>query len=84
MEWALATPVVLWDGWPFFVRALMSIVHRSSNMWTLIGLGVAIAYVYSVVATIAPHLFPASFVEHGRVGVYFEAAAVISGIAPRV
>jgi copper-(or silver)-translocating P-type ATPase len=77
VEWVLSTPIVLWGGWPFFARALQSVMHRSPNMWTLIGLGVSIAYVYSVVATVAPHLFPASFVEHGRVGVYFEAAAVI-------
>jgi Cu+-exporting ATPase len=77
VEMLLATPVVLWAGWPFFVRAAQSVVNRSPNMWTLIGLGVAIAYAYSVAATLAPQTFPASFVEHGRVGVYFEAAAVI-------
>ena len=76
-ELLLATPIVLWGGWPFFVRALQSVANRSPNMWTLIGLGVAIAYLYSVVATVSPQLFPSSFVEHGRVGVYFEAAAVI-------
>ncbi len=79
-ELLLATPVVLWGAWPFFVRAAQSVVNRSPNMWTLIGLGVAIAYVYSVVATLAPQWFPASFVEHGRVGVYFEAAAVIASL----
>ncbi len=77
MELVLATPVVLWAGWPFFVRCVQSIRNRSPNMWTLIGIGVAAAFVYSVVATIAPGLFPDSFREHGRVGVYFEAAAVI-------
>jgi len=77
VELLLATPIVLWGGWPFFVRALQSVINRSPNMWTLIGLGVAIAYLYSVVATVSPQLFPSSFVEHGRVGVYFEAAAVI-------
>jgi P-type Cu+ transporter len=77
VEMVLATPVVLWAGWPFFVRAARSVVNRSPNMWTLIGLGVAIAYVYSMAATLAPRMFPSSFVEHGRVGVYFEAAAVI-------
>ncbi|HET7063108.1 MAG TPA: heavy metal translocating P-type ATPase [Rudaea sp.] len=77
VEMVLATPVVLWAGWPFFARAAQSVVNRSPNMWTLIGLGVAIAYVYSVVGTLAPQIYPASFVEHGRVGVYFEAAAVI-------
>jgi len=77
VELALATPVVLWAGWPFFVRAVQSVINRSPNMWTLIGLGVAIAYVYSVAGTLTPRIFPPSFVEHGRVGVYFEAAAVI-------
>ncbi|MFA6987105.1 MAG: heavy metal translocating P-type ATPase, partial [Arenimonas sp.] len=76
-ELVLATPVVLWAGWPFFVRCVQSIRNRSPNMWTLIGIGVAAAYGYSVVATLAPDLFPASFRDHGRVGVYFEAAAVI-------
>ena len=80
VELVLATPVVLWGAWPFFLRAAQSILHRSPNMWTLIGLGVAIAYGYSVVATTAPQLFPPSFVEHGRVGVYFEAAAVIASL----
>ncbi len=77
IELTLASPVVLWAAWPFFVRAAQSMLNRSPNMWTLIGLGVAVAYVYSVVATLAPRIFPVSFVEHGRVGVYFEAAAVI-------
>ena len=77
IELALSLPIVLWAGWPFFVRGVQSIVHRSPNMWTLIGLGTAAAFLYSVVATIAPELFPESFAEHGRVGVYFEAAAVI-------
>ena len=77
VELVLATPVVLWAGWPFFVRGVQSIINRSPNMWTLIGLGTAAAYLYSVVATLAPGWFPETFVEHGRVGVYFEAAAVI-------
>lgn len=77
LELVLATPVVLWAGWPFFERCIASLRHRSPNMWTLIGVGVAAAYGYSVVATLAPGLFPDSFREHGRVGVYFEAAAVI-------
>jgi P-type Cu+ transporter len=77
LEWLLATPVVLWAGWPFFVRGVQSVVNRSPNMWTLIGLGVAAAYGYSVVATAQPDVFPASFWKHGRVEVYFEAAAVI-------
>jgi Cu+-exporting ATPase len=75
----LATPVVLWGGWPFFVRAVYSIVNRSLNMFTLIGLGVAVAYVYSLIATLLPQIFPASFRDHaGNVPVYFEAAAVIT------
>jgi len=77
IELVIATPVVLWAGWPFFVRGWQSVVNRSPNMWTLIGLGTGAAYAYSVVATVAPGLFPASFVSMGRVGVYFEAAAVI-------
>ena len=77
IEWALATPVVLWAGWPFFERWAQSIVTRNPNMWTLIGTGVAAAYGYSVVATVAPSVFPPTFVENGRIGVYFEAAAVI-------
>jgi P-type Cu+ transporter len=77
IELALAAPIVLWAGAPFFVRGVQSIINRSPNMWTLIGLGTSAAFVYSVVATIAPQIFPASFIEHGRVGVYFEAAAVI-------
>ncbi len=77
IELALGTPVVLWAGWPFFVRGVQSIGNRKPNMWTLIGLGVAAAYGYSVVATLAPGLFPRTFVMHGRIGVYYEAAAVI-------
>ena len=77
IELALSLPIVLWAGWPFFVRGAQSIVHRSPNMWTLIGLGTSAAFVYSVIATVAPQVFPASFVSMGRVSVYFEAAAVI-------
>jgi P-type Cu+ transporter len=77
LEFALSAPVVLWAGWPFFERCVQSIRNRSPNMWTLIGIGVGAAFGYSVVATVFPDLFPASFREHGRVGVYFEAAAVI-------
>ena len=77
VELALSAPIVLWAGWPFFHRGAMSIVNRSPNMWTLIGLGTAAAFIYSVVATIAPGLFPQSFMAHGRIGVYYEAAAVI-------
>src|SRR4030095_10890134 len=78
IQLALATPVVLWGGAPFFVRGWQSIVNRSPNMFTLIALGVGVAWAYSVVATLAPGIFPPSFRMHdGRVGVYFEAAAVI-------
>ncbi|MCW5661888.1 MAG: copper-translocating P-type ATPase [Burkholderiaceae bacterium] len=77
IELVLSVPIVLWAGWPFFVRGALSIVHRSPNMWTLIGLGTGAAFVYSVAATVAPNLFPASFMSMGRVAVYFEAAAVI-------
>ncbi|MBY5409699.1 heavy metal translocating P-type ATPase [Rhizobium leguminosarum] len=78
IELLLATPVVLWAAVPFFRRAWASLVNRSPNMWTLIGLGVGTAYVYSVVATLVPGIFPMSFHGHGAaVPVYFEAAAVI-------
>ena len=77
VELVLSAPVVLWAGWPFFVRAVESVRQRSPNMWTLIGLGTAAAFAYSVVATVAPGVFPESFVSMGRVSVYFEAAAVI-------
>src|SRR5580693_4568149 len=78
IELALATPVVLWGGWPFFERGWASIVARSLNMFTLIALGTGTAYLYSVVATLAPGVFPASFREHGgEVALYFEPAAVI-------
>ena len=76
-ELALATPVVLWGGWPFFVRGWASIVSRHLNMFTLIALGVGAAYGFSVVATLAPDLFPHSFRVGGAVAVYFEPAAVI-------
>ncbi|MBP1807626.1 Cu+-exporting ATPase [Rubellimicrobium aerolatum] len=78
IELALATPVVLWGGWPFFVRGWASVRTRHLNMFTLIGLGVGVAYAYSVVATLAPGLFPAQLRGHeGEVAVYYEAAAVI-------
>ncbi len=77
IELLLTLPIALWAGWPFFVRGAQSIVNRSPNMWTLISLGTGAAFVYSVVATVAPQVFPASFVSMGRVAVYFEAAAVI-------
>jgi P-type Cu+ transporter len=79
VELILATPVVLWGGWPFFVRGWQSILNRSLNMFTLIGLGVAVAYGYSVVVALAPGIFPPSFRDaSGQVGVYFEAAAAIT------
>jgi Cu+-exporting ATPase len=75
----LATPVVLWAGWPFFVRGWRSVVTRNLNMFTLIAMGTGVAFVYSMVATLAPGLFPAAFRgEDGAVAVYFEAAAVIT------
>lgn len=77
IELALTAPVVPWAGWPFFQRWAQSIANRSPGMWTLIGTGVGTAFAYSVVATLAPGLFPESFREHGRVSVYFEAAAII-------
>ena len=77
IELVLTLSIVLWAGAPFFVRGAQSIANRSPNMWTLIGLGTGAAFVYSVVATVAPQVFPASFVSMGRVAVYFEAAAVI-------
>ena len=77
VEMVLAAPVVLWGGWPFFVRGWQSMINRSLNMWTLISLGTGAAFIYSVIATTGPQLFPASFISMGRVSVYFEAAAVI-------
>ncbi|MFZ5616710.1 MAG: copper-transporting P-type ATPase [Pseudomonadota bacterium] len=79
LQLLLASPVVLWAGWPFFERAARSVVTRRLNMFTLIALGTGVAWVYSVVATLAPQLFPSEFrTEHGTVAVYFEAAAVIT------
>jgi Cu+-exporting ATPase len=81
IQFALATPVVFWAGWPFFERAWMSLVHRSLNMFTLIGLGTGTAYVYSTAAVLAPGLFSASFrTADGAVGIYFEAAATITAL----
>ena len=78
VELALGTPVILWAGWPFFVRAVKSVVNRSLNMFTLIGMGVGSAYLFSVVAVFVPEIFPAGFRDaQGHVGVYFEAGAVI-------
>jgi Cu+-exporting ATPase len=81
VEFVLSTPVVVWAGWPLLVRGWQSLVNRSLNMFTLIAMGVSVAYVYSVVATIAPSIFPASFRDAtGKVGLYFEAAAVITAL----
>ncbi len=77
VELVLSLPIVLWAGWPFFSRGWLSVLNRSPNMWTLIGLGTGAAFLYSVLATVAPQIFPASFISMGRVGVYYEAAAVI-------
>jgi Cu+-exporting ATPase len=79
IQLALTTPVVLWGGWPFFVRGWKSLVTRSLNMFTLIAMGIGVAWIYSAVATIAPHVFPTAFRgRSGSVAVYFEAAAVIT------
>src|SRR5215207_1743291 len=79
LQLALATPVVIWAGWPFFVRGWQSLVTRNLNMFTLIAVGTGVAYVYSVVGTVAPAIFPATFRGHGgAVAVYFESAAVIT------
>jgi P-type Cu+ transporter len=79
LQLLLATPVVLWSGWPFFARAWASIANRSLNMFTLIALGTGVAWIYSMVGTIAPQLFPAAFrTSDGAVAIYFEAAAVIT------
>ena len=78
VQLALATPVVLWGGWPFFERAWASLKSRQLNMFTLIAMGTGTAYVFSVIAALAPGIFPDSFREHGQVPVYFEPAAVIT------
>jgi Cu+-exporting ATPase len=77
VELVLSLPIVLWAGWPFLKRGAQSVVNRSPNMWTLISLGTGSAFVYSLLATVAPQVFPDSFISMGRVAVYFEAAAVI-------
>jgi P-type Cu+ transporter len=77
IELLLSSPVILWAGWPFFARGVQSVKNRSPNMWTLIALGVSAAFGYSIVATLAPGLFPPALLMDGRVGVYYEAAAVI-------
>src|SRR4051795_12238497 len=79
LQFVFATPVVLWAGWPFFVRGWQSLVTRNLNMFTLIAMGTGVAYVYSLIGTVAPQIFPATFRGHGgAVAVYFEAAAVIT------
>jgi len=77
VELIMSLPTILWAGKPFYIRGWQSVMHRQPNMWTLIGLGTGAAFAYSVVATVAPGVFPDSFLMHGRIGVYFEAAAVI-------
>ena len=81
IEFALATPVVLWGGWPFFQRGWRSVITRNLNMFTLIALGIGVAWGYSVVATVAPGIFPPTLRNSdGMVAVYFEAAAVITAL----
>lgn len=81
IEFVLATPVVIWGGWPFYVRGVQSIISRNLNMFTLISIGVSVAWFYSVVALLFPELFPPAMRQHGgRVAVYFEAAAVITAL----
>jgi Cu+-exporting ATPase len=81
VEFALATPVVIWGGWPFYVRGVQSVLTWNLNMFTLIGLGVSVAWTYSVVALLFPGIFPATMQhEGGTVSVYFEAAAVITAL----
>jgi len=77
-QFILSTPVVLWAGWPFFQRGWQSFVNRSLNMFTLIAIGVGAAYFYSAVVMLLPNVFPPSFAAHGKIGVYFEAAAIIT------
>jgi P-type Cu+ transporter len=80
MQFLLSTPVVLWGGWPFFQRGWLSIRTGHLNMFTLIAIGVGAAFVYSAVVMLAPGIFPASFQHHGKIGVYFEAAAMITAL----
>jgi len=80
LQFVLSTPVVLWAGWPFFVRAWLSIVSRHLNMFTLVALGTGAAYFYSAAAVLAPGLFPDAFREQGQVAIYFEAAAMITAL----
>ena len=78
LQFAFSTPVALWAGWPFFERAWESIRHRSLNMFTLIAMGVGVAWLFSATVMIAPGIFPASFQQHGKIDIYFEAAAIIT------
>src|SRR5207244_5037118 len=79
IQFAFSTPVVLWAGWPFFVRGWQSLVTRNLNMFTLIAMGTGVAWLYSVTGTVAPQIFPATFRGHGgAVSIYFEAASVIT------
>lgn len=77
LQLALTAPIVLWAGWPFFARGWTSLVTRKLNMFTLIAIGVGAAFLYSLVATLAPGLFPQVFRMHGMVPVYYEAAGVV-------
>ena len=77
-QFILSTPVVLWCGWPFFQRGWQSLRNRTLNMFTLIAMGVGVAYLFSVVVMLTPQIFPPSFAAHGKIGVYFEAAAIIT------
>jgi P-type Cu+ transporter len=78
LQFLLSTPVVLWGGAPFFQRGWQSVINRSLNMFTLIAMGVGVAYMYSAIVMVAPGIFPPSFQEHEKIGVYFEAAAIIT------
>ena len=78
IQFIFSTPVVLWAGWPFFERGWQSIRNRSLNMFTLIAIGIGVAYVFSAIVMLAPNIFPASFQQHGKIDIYFEAAAVIT------
>ena len=78
LQFIFSTPVVLWAGWPFFKRAWESIRHRSLNMFTLIAMGVGVAWLYSAIVMLAPDIFPRSFHRHGKIDIYFEAAAIIT------
>ena len=78
VQFIFTMPVVLWAGWPFFERAWQSIRNRSLNMFTLIAMGVGVAYFFSAVVMLAPNIFPASFHQHGKIDIYFEAAAIIT------